>query len=121
MAEQMTVDKVKELLEGHCWEPLKEAAEEWLKAVGTDAEDAAKEKLIPMLKNGVATVDEMLEKFGAEDAKEKFGDMGEQILAYAKQLQAEGKKYCNCPACTKAKEILEELGDKLEELEEKLD
>lgn len=60
MAEQKTIDKVNKMLEGQCWEPLKEAAEEWLGAVGSDAEKATEEKMIPLLKNGVATVDEML-------------------------------------------------------------
>lgn len=92
---------------------MKEAAQEWLDAVGTDAESAAKEKLLPKLKGSVATVEEMLETFSADDAKEKFGDMADQILKHAEELKAQGKKFCDCPACTKAKEILEELGEKL--------
>lgn len=114
MAEQKTIDKVNTLLEGHCWEPLKVAAEEWLKAAGSDAEKAAEEKLIPLLKDGVATVDEMLELFGADDAAEKFGEMAAGILEYAKGLQAAGKKYCECPSCTLAKEILADFGEKLD-------
>lgn len=114
MAEQKTVDKMKELLSGHCWEPMKEAAQEWVDAVGTEAEDLAKEKLLPFLKGSVATVDEMLETFSAADAKEKFGDMADEILKHAEELKAQGKKFCDCPACTKAKEILSDLGEKLD-------
>ena len=114
MAEQKTVEKMKELLGGHCWEPMREAAEEWIKTIGTDAEAAAKEKLIPKLKGSVATVDEILEMFKSEEVKAKFGEMAEPILKHTKELQAKGEKFCDCPACTKAKEILEELGEKLD-------
>lgn len=114
MAKEAVELKLKELLSGHCWEPLKEAAEEWLDATGDQAEKVAKEKLIPMLKGGVATVDEMLETFQKPEVKEKFGDMADQILDHAKELKAKGEKFCDCPACTKAKEILAELGEKLD-------
>ena len=30
-------------------------------------------------------------------------------------MKAEGKKFCDCPACTKAREILKDLGVELEE------
>lgn len=115
MAKKEAVEvKLKELLSGHCWEPLKEAAEEWLDAAEDEAEAIAKDKLIPMLKGGVATVDEMLETFQKAEVKEKFGEMADQILEHAKELKAKGEKYCDCPACTKAKEILAELEAKLD-------
>ena len=38
------------------------------------------------------------EKFGEETAKE--------FLAHAKELKAKGEKFCDCPACSAAQEVL---------------
>ena len=115
MANQNTVDKVKSLLEGHCYGPLKEAAEEWLEKVGTDAEKLAEDKLKPMLKDGVATVEEMIGLFGSEEGKAKFGpELAGKILAHAEELKAKGETFCDCDACKKAMDILEDLGEKIE-------
>ena len=110
MAEQKTIDKVNTLLEGHCWEPLKVAAEEWLKAAGSDAEKAAEEKLIPLLKDGIATVEEMLELFGSAEGRAKFGEeLAGQIHAHAEELKKKGEEFCDCEACKTARSILEDL------------
>lgn len=110
MANQKTIDQVNKLLSGHCYAPLKEAAEAWLKEVGQAGEQAATEKMIPLLKDGIATVDEMLALFGSEEGKSKFGpELAGQIYAHAEELQAKGEKYCDCDACKTALSILENL------------
>lgn len=114
MIEQKTTDKMNELLGGHCWEPMKEAAQKWLASIGTDDEDKEKEKLMPLLKNSIATTEEVIYLFSNDEMRAKFGDMGDVILSHAKDMKAQGEKYCDCPACTKAKEIYEELGGVLE-------
>lgn len=143
MATQETVKKVKELLEGHCYAPLKEAAEKWLdefdkfadandeKAVklaekmgdvagnlGEKAEDATakllESELVAKLKEGIATADEMIDTFSTEEAKQKFGDMADKIKAHGEELKAKGEKFCDCDACKKAREILKDLGEKLD-------
>ena len=117
MANQNTIDKVKSLLEGHCYAPLKEAAEEWLAKVGTEAEEVAENKLKPLLKEGVATVEEMIDLFGSKEGIEKFGEeLAGKIKAHAEELKAKGEKFCDCDACTKARAILEDLGDKLDDI-----
>ena len=113
MVNQRTIDTMKELLEGHCWEPMREAAVKWLEAVGTDSEDDAKANLIPLLVDSVATVDEILEMFKSDEIRAQFGDMAEPILSHTKQLKANGEKYCDCPACMKARGILADLGNEL--------
>ncbi len=114
MANQNTIDKVKSLLEGHCYAPLKAAAEDWLAKVGTDAEEVAEKALKPLLKEGIATVDEMLVLFGSEEGRAKFGaELAEQIKGHAEELKAAGKKYCDCDACKKAMAILKDLGEEL--------
>ena len=67
-----------------------------------------------MLKQGVATADEIVEKFGADEAREEFGDMADKLYEYGKALQDAGKKYCDCPSCTLVKNILADLGEKLD-------
>jgi ElaB/YqjD/DUF883 family membrane-anchored ribosome-binding protein len=191
MADKKTVDKVKELLGGHVYAPLKEAAEKWLaeaeekygdkfddvkekgekawdkisdaaekfseksieanekltkagEKVAELAEKAApvvdglKEKAAPkveelrskaapvvdkvtelefikQLKAGIASVDEVIDTFSDPEVREKMGEeAAEQIKAHAEAIKAEGKKFCDCPACTKAREILKDLGVDIE-------
>lgn len=220
MADKKTVDKVKELLSGHVYAPLKEAAEKWLAeadekygdkfddfkekssetldklgdiaekysdksievteklakvsdkiAEGVDkfTEKAApvvddlkekaapkidelkekaapkidelKEKAAPkideikgkaapvidkvtenefikQLKAGISSLDEVIDTFSKPEMKEAMGEeAAAQIKAHAEAMKAEGKTYCDCPACTKAREILRDLGVDLEEPE----
>ena len=206
MADKKTVDKVKALLDGHVYAPLRDAAEKWLaeaedkygdkfddlKEKGGEAwdklNDAAekfsdksiemneklskagekftegaekfaekaapvigdlkekagpkfdelKEKAAPafdeikgkaapvvdkvtesefikQLKNGVASLDEVIETFSKPEMKANVGEeAAEQIRKHAEAMKAEGKKYCDCPACTKAREILRDLGEDLD-------
>ena len=202
MADKKTVEKVRALLDGHVYAPLKEAAEKWLEeadekydvkdkagkawdklgdaaesfsdasikfnekmgAAGEKFADGAekfagkaapviddlkekaapkigelKEKaapkldelkdkaapaidkvteseLIAKLREGIATVNETIEHMSDPKVRENIGEeAAEQIKAHAEALKAEGKKYCDCPACTKAREILRDLGEPLED------
>ncbi len=196
MADKKTVDKVKELLGGHVYAPLKEAAEKWLAEadekygdkfdelkekggeawdklgefadkysekslevgekfakvsdkLGESAEkfsekaapvvDSLKEKAAPkieelkgkaapvvdkvtelefikQLKAGISSLDEVIDTFSKPEMKEAMGEeAAAQIKAHAEARKAEGKTFCDCPACTKAREILKDLGVELEE------
>ena len=209
MADKKTVDKVKDLLSGHVYAPLKEAAEKWLAEadekygdkfdelkekgsetldkLGEVAEkysdksievteklakvsdkisegadklsekaapvvDSLKEKAAPkieelkgkaapkieelkgkaapvvdkvtenefikQLKAGISSLDEVIETFSKPEMKEAMGEeAAAQIKAHAEAMKAEGKTFCDCPACTKAREILKDLGVDLEEPE----
>ena len=202
MADKKTVDKVKELLGGHVYAPLKEAAEKWLaeadekygdkfdelKEKGGDAwdkigefadkcseknievneklakvsekvsagadklaekaapvvnelkekaapkveelKDKALEKAAPVvdkvtenefikqLKAGISSLDEVIDTFSKPEMKEAMGEeAAAQIKAHAEAMKAEGKTFCDCPACTKAREILKDLGVEREEPE----
>ena len=206
MADKKTVDKVKELLDGHVYAPLKDAAEKWLaeadekygdkfdelKEKGGEAWDKlnesaekfseksieANEKLtkagekftdavekfsdkaapkidelkekaapkidelkekaapkldelkgkaapvvdkvtesefIKQLKAGISSLDEAIDTFSKPEMKENVGEeAAEQIRKHAEAMKAEGKKFCDCPACTKAREILKDLGEDIE-------
>ena len=209
MADKKTVDKVKELLGGHVYAPLKEAAEKWLAEadekygdkfdefkekstetldklgeiaekyseksievtekltkvgdkIGENAEkfsekaapkieelkekaapkiEELKEKAAPkieelkgkaapvvdkvtenefikQLKAGISTLDEVIDTFSKPEMKEAMGEeAAAQIKAHAEAMKAEGKKFCDYPACTKAREILKDLGVDIEEPE----
>ena len=198
MGKKETAEKVKSLLEGRCYGPLKEAAQKWLDQVDekygdkideikdkagdayeklgdaaekyagasakfnekmagisekvSNAYDAARENagpalekltdiaetvteatgkagsklsaagekfadkfLVEKLKEGVCTVDDLLETFGSEDAREKFGEeLADKIKAHAEELKAKGEKFCDCEACRKARSILKDFGVDLE-------
>ena len=213
MADKKTVDKVKDLLGGHVYGPLKEAAEKWLaeadekygdkfddlKEKGGDAWDkisdvaekfseksiqanekltkagekvaefadkaapvveGLKEKAAPVvedlkekaapkveelkgkaapkveelkgkaapvidkvtelefikqLKAGISSVDEVIDTFSDPEMRAKVGEeAAEQIKSHAEAMKAAGKKFCDCPACTKAREILKDLGVDIE-------
>ena len=206
MADKKTVDKVKELLDGHVYAPLKDAAEKWLaeadekygdkfdelKEKGGEAWDKlnesaekfseksieANEKLtkagekftdavekfsdkaapkidelkekaapkidelkekaapaldelkgkaapvvdkvtesefIKQLKAGISSLDEVIDTFSKPEMKENVGEeAAEQIRKHAEAMKAEGKQFCDCPACTKAREILKDLGVDIE-------
>lgn len=206
MANKETVNKVKALLEGHCYGPLREAAEKWLAVADEkydvkekagkaweklndaadkyadasakfnekmdgisdklgDAYDKASEKadplfdkigdaaekymgastefgekvdefsdkigdatekmlkseLVKQLKEGINSVGDLIETFGAKDAKDKFGDeFTEKMKAHAEALKEKGEKFCDCEACTKAREILKDLGEDIEAKAEEL-
>ena len=73
-------------------------------------------ELVAKLKEGIATVNETIEHFSDPKVREDIGEeAAEQIKAHAEALKAEGKKYCDCPACTKAREILRDLGEDLDD------
>ena len=75
-------------------------------------------EFIKQLKNGISSVDEVIDTFSDPEMRKNMGEeAAEQIKAHAEAIKAEGKKFCDCPACTKAREILKELGVDLEEPE----
>lgn len=83
---------------------------------GPTIDKVTESELIAKLKEGIATVNETIEHFSDPKVREDIGEeAAEQIKKHAEALKAEGKKYCDCPACTKAREILRDLGVELEE------
>ncbi len=75
-------------------------------------------EFIKALKDGVASLDEVIDVFSKPEMKDKMGEeAAEQIRSHAEAMKAEGKKFCDCPACTQAREILRDLGVDIEEPE----
>ncbi len=72
-------------------------------------------EFIKALKDGISSLDEVIDVFSKPDMKEKMGEeAAEQIKAHAEAMKAEGKQFCDCPACTQAREILRDLGVDIE-------
>ena len=75
-------------------------------------------EFIKQLKAGISSVDEVIDTFSDPEMRKNMGEeAAEQIKAHAEAMKAEGKTFCDCPACTKAREILKDLGVDLEEPE----
>ncbi|MEF2845547.1 MAG: 3-hydroxyisobutyrate dehydrogenase [Eggerthellaceae bacterium] len=92
----------------------KDAARAWLKAVAEDNSDAAVEKatetFVNYLDGRPRTIDGLIE-FLEGPAKELFGEEKAAAgLAVQKKRKAEGAKFCDCPSCTAASEILAKFG-----------
>ena len=104
-------DKTRALLESNACAELKDAAQKWLDTMEDGAANAeATKNYIAALEDGLVTVDE-LAAFAASDAgKQLFGDKQGEVVSHAQALKAEGKPYCDCPACKLAAEILKDKG-----------
>jgi len=75
-------------------------------------------EFIKQLKAGISSLDEVIDTFSKPEMADKMGaEAAEQIKAHAEAMKAEGKTFCDCPACTQAREILKELGESIEEPE----
>ena len=56
----------------------------------------------------------LLNLFTSEKGIEKFGrEKAEEIANHAKEVKAKGAKWCDCPACTTAMEVLKYKEDLL--------
>lgn len=92
----------------------KDAAEAWKAAVAADAGDeavkAATDKLLDVLEGRPATIDGMI-AFAEGLAKQLMGEeAAAAMLAEQLKRKEAGAKYCNCPSCTAASELLAKFG-----------
>lgn len=92
----------------------KDAALAWKEAVAADNSDAAVEKatttLLDILEGRPTTIDGVI-AFLEGPAKEIFGeeDAAKRLADQHKRKEA-GAKWCDCPSCTAATEILAKFG-----------
>ena len=91
-----------------------EAATKWLEAVkadsSDDAVDAATTELLDYLEGRPRTIDDII-AFSEGPAKELFGeDAAAQMLEKHTQRKADGEKFCDCPSCSSASQLLEKFG-----------
>lgn len=92
----------------------RDAAAAWKKAVVADNSDAAVEEatkqLLDILEGRPTTIDGVI-AFAKGAAVEMLGaEAAAKMLEEQEQRKAAGAKYCNCPACTAASELLAKFG-----------
>lgn len=105
--QSVIIENTKKLLNTHCYERLRAAANEWLESLGTDKEKKASENYVAALKDSIVDIDSVINLFSSDMGIEKFGaEKAAQIASHAKEIKAKGAKWCDCPACTAAMEVL---------------
>lgn len=101
--------KVNELIEANsCCAEAKEAAKNWLEAVGTEKEAEASKNLIAELEADIMPIDGLIAFAGSEAGAQVFGvEKAKEVLAHGQELKDSGAKYCDCAACAACEAILE--------------
>lgn len=94
-----------------CCPDLKAAANVWLNSIGTDKEQQAISNYISELEECIMPVDGLIEFAESERCAKIFGDKQKDEIAHAYRLKADGAKYCDCPVCKAALDILEKKNE----------
>ena len=90
-------EKTKELIAApSCYQGLRDLAEKWLNSKDTPEEAAVTKEYLAALEADVLSIDALIAFAGSEKGIQIFGNE-----------QANGAKYCICPACTAGGAILD--------------
>lgn len=102
------IEKTHELMEAlTCNIETKEAARRWLDALGTESEENATQNYIKDLEGDIMPIDMLIAFSDSPDGAQVFGaEKAKEVAAHAREIEAGGAKYCDCPACAAAEEIL---------------
>ena len=102
------VEKTHELMNApSCSKEAKQAAQNWLDAIGTDNQLAETKKYIAELEADIMPIDGLIAFANSEMGVKVFGEeMEKNVLAHAQDIKAKGAKYCDCPACKAVADIL---------------
>lgn len=98
-----------------CCAEAKAAGQAWLDAAGTAGEPAATRALMAELEEDIEPIEDLI-AFAASPAGAKvFGgpEKAKAMEAHAREIQAAGAKYCDCPACALSEKILAMKADLL--------
>ena len=101
-------EKTRELLGAFsCCAELKAAGQAWLDALGTADEAQATQKYIEELEEDIMPVESLIAIAESEGGAKVFGpEKTKEVAAHAREIQAAGARYCDCPACAAAEAIL---------------
>ena len=87
---------------------VKEFAQSWFDAEGTEKQAELTKQLVSVAEQNIALIDETIAFAGSERAVQALGEEGAaNLLQHAKDIKAEGAKFCDCPSCTVAKNIID--------------
>ena len=109
MDKRTLIEKVKAMAAARtCCPELKRAVHSYLVALGKPGEKIAAKNLIAEIEDDLVPIDELLTFARSAHAIQILGKEGaRKLLAHANELKTSGAKYCDCPACTPAAEILQ--------------
>ena len=95
------VEKTKELIAApSCSQEAKDAAQAWHEAKET-------KNYIAELEEDIVTADGLVAFAESEAGAQVFGvEKAKEVAAHGKELVAQGKPYCDCPACAAVEAIL---------------
>ena len=87
---------------------VKEFAQSWLDAEGTEKQAELTKQLVSVAEQNIALIDETIGFAGSELAVHILGEEGAaNLLQHAKDIKAQGAKFCDCSSCTVAKKIID--------------
>ena len=90
-----------------CSGETKAAAQAWLDAVGTAAQDEQTRAYIAELEADIMPVDRLIGFASSEEGAAYFGaETAAGVAAHAREIKAAGGQFCDCPACAIVAEIL---------------
>ena len=112
MTKTELIGKVKDVIAvPSCCAEAKAAAQSYINALGTDGEAEAAKALIAELEGDVTPIGGLIAFAESDKGKAIFGaEKAAGMAAAAKKAQADGAKYCICPACTAGGAILDNRG-----------
>lgn len=86
---------------------VKEAAQNYLDAAGTEKEAEAATAYVKELEADIMPIDGLISFASSDMGAQVFGANGaKKILAHAEEIKASGAKYCDCPACVACEALL---------------
>ena len=107
MNKQTLIERLKEMSASpSCCDVVKQAVKVYLASLAF--EKIAVDNLLAALEDNLVDVDEMLQTAHSGEAVKCFGVEGaKKFTDNAEALKASGAQYCNCLACTVAREVLD--------------
>ena len=86
---------------------IKDAAQNYLNAVGTEKESEVAKAYVDELEADIMPIDGLIAFAESDMGAKVFGEEGaKNILIHAKERKAAGEKYCDCPACAACEALL---------------
>ena len=86
---------------------VKEAAQNYLDAAGTEKEADAATAYVKELEADIMPIDGLIAFAESDMGVKIFGaEMAKNVTAHGKEIKAAGAKYCDCPACAACEAIL---------------
>ena len=86
---------------------IKEAAQNYLDAVGKEGEAEAAKAYVAELEADIMPIDGLIAFAESEMGAKVFGADGvKNVLIHAKERKEAGEKYCDCPACAACEALL---------------